>query len=178
LERAAMGFIRWLIGSPTQPEQVAETESKGWEEAGQGRCKNVLAEYPDDHVIYNSHIEVAGIPFRKRDVFKWTDGRCLGIEWQAEPGNAHDRNAIMIFGRSERGRWHIGYMPKDIAASIARSGMMEKLDPRLARVFQSPSEIGDPYCEVVMQVTGPRALNEQFLERSQKRRAKSQPKSP
>jgi HIRAN domain len=49
-----------------------------------------------------------------------------GLELEHHPGNRHDPNAIAVFGVAEQkrwfrrtvGRWHIGYLDRDVAADI------------------------------------------------------------
>jgi len=80
--------------------------------------------------------EVAGVQFRKADAKAFADSaksaekkkRYYGVLLQHEPDNPHDRNAIAVFGlaevkslfRIDLRKWHIGYLPADLAAELCR----------------------------------------------------------
>lgn len=43
------------------------------------------------------------------------------IELKREPGNPADSAAIMVWGVLPTGRWHLGYVPANVAGTIART---------------------------------------------------------
>ena len=161
-------FLSWLFRGQTAAEQSDDVQ---WEPAGHrgGRVKNILQDYPEDLQIY-VHAEVAGISFRKNDALIFANARNQTIEMEREPGNKHDRNAIAIYGVCHRGRAMIGYVPKEIAAHIARSGMFDLLRPRLARVFMGGENSRDPYLEIQFQILGPKGRKKEFEAAPAKRR--------
>jgi hypothetical protein len=127
--------------------------------------KNVLADYPDGFVIYCG-FDVAGITFRFVDAATFANSHCLSVELEREPTNKSDRNAIKVIGVCQRGRYFIGYVPKDICAHVARSGMYNVLRPRLTRIYTAEQSKGgdfdQPYVEIQVQLVGPKERKAEF----------------
>ena len=92
--------------------------------------------------IYESNIEVAGIHHRLDHALSFACGRNHRLGLRREPGNKHDPNAIMVFGICEgflfwfiTRRYHIGYVPRDIAAKIVRGELFNSITPRLRHIY-------------------------------------------
>ena len=136
-----------------------------WEPSGKGMVKNVLAGYPDGFVIYCG-FDVAGITFRFVDAAAFANSQRLLVELEREPTNKHDRNAIKVIGICQRGRYFIGYVPKDICAHVARSGMYDVLRPRLTRIYTAEqskdSDFDQPYVEIQVQLVGTKERKAEF----------------
>lgn len=154
------------------PTVNADADSE-WEPAGQrGRAKNFLPSYPSDFQIYLPGITLAGITFRKEYAPTFAHSRNQTIELEREEGNSHDRNAIKVNGACSLGRAFIGYVPKDVAVHIVRSGMLDVIRPRLDRIFESDTYQGDPYLEIRFQIVGPKVRKAEFAAAARKRRTR------
>lgn len=154
-----------------------EKISSKWEPAGSGRAKGFLPPYPDDFQIYTPGISISGISFRKIEAFAFANSRDQTLGLEQEQGNSHDPNAIRVIGISKRGRAHIGYIPKDVAAHIARSGMFEMLRARLDRIYEAAASEGDrewngSYLEIRIQIIGPKEMKAQFQGAVKKQRTR------
>lgn len=117
-----------------------------------------LDEYPlpSGFRIYFDRVPVMGITMRKADAatFCKAHGRELALE--REPGNRHDANAIKLigswkgwFGRKSR---HLGYVPSDMAAKLAETGLVSTVRPRLMKTYLGT----DGFVEIEFQVIGPK----------------------
>jgi hypothetical protein len=156
-------------------------EKVEWEPSGPGMVKNVLAEYPDGFVIYCG-FNVAGITFQFVDAARFANSQSLSIELEREPTNKHDRNAIKVIGVSQRARYFVGHVPKDICAQVARSGLCDVLLPRLTRIYTAEqyegSDFDHAYLEIQIQLVGPKAQKTEFqaaAKAPRKRKAASGP---
>lgn len=124
---------------------------------------------PGDWVQATPLLEVAGIVFRKRDAGAFfvavaraeREGRRYGLELERQPDNPEDANAIAVYGvaaerRLLRGwrerRWHIGFVPRAVAAEIVAS-FTERGLPIAAELY-SLFRQGD-FLEVRFFVLGP-----------------------
>ena len=71
--------------------------------------------------LYHEQAAV-GTSYHLEDCLAWIQGYDQSLELQFEPSNPHDPNAIKVIGHSEgllrRKHFHLGYLPRDIAASI------------------------------------------------------------
>ena len=52
---------------------------------------------PDGLVVFE-YADVAGIPFRKPNALAFAKGKHHTRQWEQEPSNKHDKNAVRIFG--------------------------------------------------------------------------------
>jgi hypothetical protein len=122
---------------------------------------NFKPETPDGFQYIESRMEVAGLFHHKAHAISFAHGRCHKIVFRAEPGNRHDRNAIMIIGcyhgwffQKER---HIGYVPKDVAALIVGSGVLAECVPRLRRI-----EYDGEYIHVYFDIIAPAEARKKY----------------
>jgi hypothetical protein len=155
-------------------DAVAE-DRVDWEPAGNGRAKSFLPPIPDGFQIYTG-VALVGVTFRKDDALRFANSQNQSLELEREPDNSHDKNAIKVIGISKRGRGFIGYVPKDVAAQISRSGMYDTLRPRLGRVYESASydsDFGGPYLEINLQILGPKGRKVQFEDAAKKPRTRN-----
>lgn len=121
--------------------------------------KNVTPK-PKGYVTYDS-VEVAGIPYRKPAALRFAKGRNQWLEWEREPNNRHDRNAIKIYGCT-RGlfgtrRRFIGYVPAETARRIVDSGLWGLVLPHFQSLYVDDVGVapGDEFIEITFQVLGP-----------------------
>ncbi len=153
----------WLFGRGKA--DIPDDQRVEWEPAGNGIAKNILEDYPDGYVIY-VHFNVSGITFRFVDAATFANSQRLSVELERETTNKHDKNAIKVIGVCRRGRYFVGYVPKDVSAHIARSGMYDVLRARLVRIYSIPqdpeSNFDHPYVEIQMELVGPKERKLQF----------------
>ena len=114
-----------------------------------------LPDIPEGLQIFEERLEVAGVHYRHDDASAFASGRDLSVEFEREPNNQHDKNAIRIIG-CRKGffgtkRHFIGYVPSEVAADIVEGGYYTKVMPRLLKTY-----VGDSgYVEILFQVLGP-----------------------
>jgi hypothetical protein len=108
-----------------------------------------------------TQFEVAGVfhrPAALRVFAKLADPELF---LQPEPSNKFDRNAVKVCGKGKR-FWifqttvHLGYLPKDLAALVAKTRSVNLLFPRLRMVDVDSSKI-------VMELTGPKGQKTAFF---------------
>ena len=114
----------------------------------------ILPAYPDDHQIYYKQFEVAGVFCRKGALEKFVKLKDPYLRLEPEPTNSHDRNAIKVIGVGKgwfrEKSFHIGYIPAEYAAEIAKwKDAVTKLLPRMRMIDQR-------FDRVVMELTGPK----------------------
>lgn len=97
-------------------------------------AQNFSPPYPIDYQAYCTTL-VAGLSFRKNDAWKFIGGIDKELKFERELNNKHDKDAIKVIGVSNLGCSFIGYVPKELAAQIRRSGLMDKVKPALDRIF-------------------------------------------
>ena len=110
--------------------------------------------------IGSGWFEVAGVRHRARDVRHFLSqaeraqgqGQPFGVLLEPEPGNLHDANAIQVYGWTRNAddlemRIFLGYVPRDVAAEVARLPIEM---PRAAELKRAA--IGDRF--VVVTVAG------------------------
>lgn len=118
--------------------------------------KYYLPEIPPGYQIFEDGLEVAGIGYRRSEARKFATGRDLSLEFQRDPENQHDPDAIKVIG-CRRGffgtkKHFIGYVPREVAAAIVVGGYYEQVAPRLLKTY-----VGDSgFVEVLFQVLGPK----------------------
>jgi hypothetical protein len=115
-----------------------------------------LPEIPDGFQIFEERLEVAGVKYQLDEARAFAAGRDLTLEFEREPENPLDKNAIKIIGRRKTvfGSKHhfIGYVPSDVAAAIVEGHFYDRVAPRLLKTY-----IGDSgYVEILFQVLGPK----------------------
>lgn len=111
---------------------------------------------PSGFQIYEERLEVVGIQHRRKEAIKFASDRNLSLEFEHDPGNANDHNAIKVIGliRTHQNvtRHFIGYIPREISNPIMERGYYPKIIPRLIKTYVSDSG----YVEVLFQILGPK----------------------
>lgn len=107
-----------------------------------------LPPIPKGSKILCGGVEVAGIYHCKTDAIAFIKGKDQSLEIAFEPRNQFDPNAIAVlgitkgfFGPKKR---RIGYIPAEIAKSIADSSSFSSISPRLRQIRLSD----DGFCAV------------------------------
>lgn len=116
-----------------------------------------LPPIPDGFQIYEERLEVAGLAQRKVDAARFARGKQKALEWEPEPGNRYDKNAVRLFG-CHKGlfrmkRTLLGYVPKEVAKKIVERGLIADAQPRLLKTYVSDGG----FVEILFQVVGPKA---------------------
>ncbi len=94
---------------------------------------------PDGLQIYESYIEPAGAYWKNPDVLTFiSGGQKLSLELEREPRNQYDPNAIKIMGVVRawvfKRRYHIGYIPADMAKKLVVGRFWPKVAAQLRMV--------------------------------------------
>ena len=127
--------------------------------------KRFLPDYPSELVIFETELEVAGLQYRKEAAIKFAEGHDQSLEWEREPENEHDQNAIRLVGVSKgflsTNRQFLGYVPKDIAKRIVSGGFWEQTSPRLRHI-----SISGEYIHIHFDVLGPKSERSSYRPRN------------
>jgi hypothetical protein len=161
-----MGFFDWIYSffAPSKAD-----DNPWFEVGGDGWIKKYLDPYDRKEYQIYERFDVAGIWFRMPEALEWANGRNLSVELVRESNNAHDRNAIKVLGKSDRGVTHIGYVPKALAKKVATTGVFDGLKPRLIElhkrenVYNEEKDEWFSYLYVSMQIIGPKATRDRFF---------------
>jgi len=128
--------------------------------------QNHLERYPipEGFQIYERMLSVTGISFRRKDAAAFAKGKKLWLEFEREPGNKYDPNAIKLIGCSKRflgvKRRFIGYIPKETSKLIVERNYIDKVLPRLDRTY-----VGyDDFVEIRFQIIGPKGEKDNFYQ--------------
>jgi hypothetical protein len=137
--------------SGSKHSQNVESRSSGYSE-------NFLPPLPKGFRIYESYLSVAGIQKRKEELHRFAHGSDQSLELIREPSNAYDTNAIKVIGNSSGMQSFIGYVPKDTAEQVIKSGLFEIVKPRLSRIYVGTNGFAD----VQFQIIGPKEMKKQY----------------
>lgn len=87
---------------------------------------------PKGYRIYFDRVEVAGTYFKKDNIIDAFSNDKIEISFEEEPTNQYDKNALkVIITNSANKKFHIGYVPKEIAKLIQKSKLLNCILPRL-----------------------------------------------
>lgn len=123
------------------------------------KSQNFTPDSPPDSSVYQTTL-VSGIFFRKSDVRGFFEGSDHRLEFEREPSNKHDKNAIKVIGISSQKRFFIGYVPKEYATQIVDASLDGIVHPRLRRIFCNSQD----FYEVRFEIVGPSNLKKQYQE--------------
>ncbi|MCO7225764.1 HIRAN domain-containing protein [Pleionea sp. CnH1-48] len=94
---------------------------------------------PKGYRIFYSEIDVSGVGFRKKAIHKTFSSSNPEFYLESEPHNKHDDNAIKVMalkkGWFRTKKFHIGYVPKEVAKEIADKDLFDKLLPRIRNLW-------------------------------------------
>ena len=108
--------------------------------------------------IFVSTMSVQGVQFRKDAANQFINDSNQRLTLEAEPNNQSDVNAIKIIGEGNRGRHHLGYVPKDVALKLAKTECLPFVYARLMRTYRGEQN----YIDITFQVVGLKDKKEQF----------------
>ena len=110
---------------------------------------------PSRFRIYEERLEVLGVQRRRADALAFCHGRGQSLAFVLEPSNPHDANAIRIDGAWKGWLFskqkQLGYVPREIAARLAETGLAATVRPRLLKTYAGT----DGYVEIEYQIIGP-----------------------
>ena len=102
------------------------------------RCEDT---YPDEHKTLVRWFEVAGTGYRKEKALKFASCQNHWLSMKFNPINKHDSNAIEVYGHGVYGfifkrqrKFHVGYIPSEIAAEIADHQALSSLALHLNQI--------------------------------------------
>ena len=104
---------------------------------------------PSDYIHYASG-QVAGLYFRKKEAKAFAGSSDQSLEFEREPDNLHDKNAIKIIGITHSSRYFIGYIDKDLAKQIIETGVLPGIQIQLTRIYQGYND----YIEIQFNIIG------------------------
>jgi hypothetical protein len=85
------------------------------------------------------------------------------LEFEREPDNKHDNNAIKVIGCSKgfftTRKYFLGYVPKEISAELYRSGLLRYAEPRIRRIW-IPDE--EDEATIIFQILIPDDVEEKY----------------
>lgn len=109
----------------------------------------------DGFRIYEERLSVMGVFMRKSDVKAFCKGSNLALQFEPEPSNKHDPNAIRVIGWWDgwfgRKSAMLGYVPAEHAAKLSALGLVDQVRPRLLKTYVGT----DDFVEVLFQILGP-----------------------
>lgn len=116
---------------------------------------------PDGFQIYDERLEVAGIQHRRDAAAQFVSQTNQWLEFESEPLNNYDPNAIKILGcyqqNNENIKLHVGYVPASIAKQITNFSA-DECKARLLKTYIGESG----YVEILFQVLGPKGRIEEY----------------
>jgi len=115
--------------------------------------KSFLPPIRQGYQIYLNRLEVAGVNHRMSEALRFFKSSGQKLTFERE-NNKHDENAIKIIGLSKglifKQKAFIGYVPKDVAKQIVKTGSTQSVYLRLDRMFLSKAG----YLEINFQLMG------------------------
>ena len=117
---------------------------------------------PKGFVIFEDRLDVTGIVYRKKDAAAFVNSNNIWLELEREENNKYDSNAIKIIGCSKgflgTKRRFIGYVPKEVAATIVEKGFWGRVMARLLKTYLSENG----FVAVMFQVLGPKGEKQEY----------------
>jgi len=122
---------------------------------------------PTGFQIYEDRIDVAGVNHRIKNAKSFVKGKGQRIEFETDPSNKYDSNAIRILGFHKgffgEKKEFIGYVPTEVAAQIMEGNYFNKIKPRLLKTYMSDSG----FIEILFQVLGPKSGKKEYQQSSE-----------
>jgi hypothetical protein len=119
---------------------------------------------PDDFVIYEAEIEVAGVRHRQRDALAFARGRDHSLALEGQPAGRHKPSTIKVIGVSKgwffTRRRFLGYVPHDSAVRIVEKGFWGKVRPRLRNIWVSGES---EYVIIRLDIIGPTEGKQRYV---------------
>lgn len=135
-----------------------EKNRRSYEKSGVAKATDYLPPIPQGYQIYKRMLYVAGITYRKEDASLFIRGSRQALEFELEPNNPKDKNAIKLIGVTPTARYFVGYVPKEISKALIKTGLLDKVEPRLDRTYHGIKD----YVEIRFQIIGLKENKKQF----------------
>ena len=124
-----------------------------------GKRERFLDPIPDEYQIFEQRLEVVGIQHRKKAAQRFATGNQQRLKLKPEPSNEYDPNAIRVIGvwkdsSGQERTAHIGYLNKNLARILTRSGYAQRVLARLEAICQN--ERDNTWIGVDFQLLGPK----------------------
>lgn len=148
---ASVFVFRWLYGHYKRGEAMLAYSRLTVDERILERHK---PEMPSGHQILAGRVAVAGCFAKKAEFIGFAKSKSKALILEVDPQNPYDRNAVKVVGLGDGSRFHIGYLPREIAEEIARYKIFEKIQPRLRYV----SAKVEGYFDCELDITAPRDI--------------------
>jgi len=117
---------------------------------------------PEGYQIFEERLEIAGLYRRKGQAIDFVKNTDIWLEFEREPGNEYDSNAIKVLGCTKKlfgtKKYFLGYVPKEVAQAIVKAQLDNDIQPRLE--FTSLSDTN--YVDIIFQVLGPKEKKAQY----------------
>jgi hypothetical protein len=139
-----------------------EFQGEGW---AKGNAMNIKRKFdldvPDGFQIYELYIEPAGAYWKNSGTLKFIgSGKHLSLELEREPKNRHDPNAIKIIGVAKgwilKSRYHVGYVPADMAKRL----VLGKFWPKVAATLRMVES--REYTHIKFDLLGPEGRKKEY----------------
>lgn len=131
---------------------------------------------PAQGMVYWGDVKVAGTHHEGReDILRKQADPKSKERWQLvpqrEPGNPHDTNAVAIIAVSGKRKFHLGYLPKQVAADVVRYKHIGIVPRSIAKdgrylyvdLFHSKAKSGCLGCLVILMAIPPAIIAGGFL---------------
>lgn len=125
---------------------------------GVAKATDYLPPIPQGYQIYKRMLYVAGIAYRKEDASQFIRGTLQTLEFELEPNNPKDKNAIKLMGVTPTARYFVGYVPKEISKALIKTGLLDKVEPRLDRTYHGIRD----FVTIRFQIIGLKENKKQF----------------
>lgn len=129
--------------------------------------------FEDDLQVHGLNVEAQEGRERRKalvDLFKNGGGE-LEFDFESDPQNHHDKNAIKFIAKSNGRKYHVGFVPAEIAQEIAEKGFSGRVQPRVMSVswFESKRTGIVTKAFVRFQLLGPKGEKKTFTDPSDAR---------
>lgn len=111
--------------------------------------------------IYEARIPVAGLMHQKENAIRFVRNPAEHtLVFENDPANSYDRNAIKIIGVAGSSRYHVGFVPADIAKRLANTSLANVVQARLERAYVGHND----YVDIVFQIVGPKDRKKKYAD--------------
>lgn len=128
----------------------AKGKRKNLTKDSESYSKNALERIRKGYQIYVPNMSVEGIQFHKDEANFFIDSSNQTLTLEVEPSNQVDKNAIKVIGECSKGKFHLGYVAKDIALKLAITNSLPYVYARLVRLYRSEQN----YVDITYQIIG------------------------
>lgn len=111
--------------------------------------------------IYEARIQVAGLLHQKANAIRFVRSPAEHtLVFENDRANSYDRNAIKVIGVAGSTRYHVGFVPADIAKRLANTSLANVVQARLERAYVGHND----YIDIIFQIVGPKVRKKQYAD--------------